>query len=330
MVNPKISIIVPVYNTEIYLKECIDSILNQTLEEIEVIFINDGSTDNSVEVIKENMKKNIFTIIEQENSGVGITRNKGIKVATGEYILFLDSDDYLDKHACERMYKIAKDTESDVVQCGLKFFYEDGQDDKLVKYNQNKNICTYSSLDSVKRYLKYDIRGYSCNRICKRELLIKNEILYPVGVCYEDMYITLRVLDLAKKVTLVNECLYNYRQRKDSLSKEIKDKSIRDYISQVKICVEYVDKYKAVCNMTDYIESFRVMNYLNAVNWYIKLYKCNIKNILKNYNDFFSGIDYKINIKMVLMLKNLSRNYKIIYLLWKLKIYHLFIKFNII
>lgn len=330
MLNPKISIIVPVYNTEIYLKECIDSILNQTLKEIEVIFINDGSTDNSVQVIKENMKKNIFTIIEQENSGLGATRNKGIKVATGEYILFLDSDDYLDKYACERMYKIAKDSESDVVQCGLNFFYEDTREDILVKYKQNENICSYSNLESVKKYLEYDIRGYSCNRICKRELLIKNKIEYPIGVSYEDMYVTLKVLDLAQKVTLVNECLYNYRQREDSLSKEIKVKSIRDYISQVKLCMKYVDKYKDVCDMTDYIDSFRVMNYLNAVNWYIKLYKYNIKDIIKNYSEFFKDINYEITLQMVLKLKRLNKNYKIIYLLWKLKVYHLFIKFNII
>ena len=151
MENPKISIIVPVYNSEVYLKECIDSILNQTFKDIEVIFINDGSTDNSVQVIKENMTKNNFIIIEQENRGLGAARNVGLKKSTGEYILFLDSDDYLDKYACEHMYKVAIDTESDVVQCGFKFFYEDGRADKLVKYKQDANICTYSNLEAVKK-----------------------------------------------------------------------------------------------------------------------------------------------------------------------------------
>ena len=114
----KVSLVVPIYNSSKYLNKCIDSLVNQTLKDIEIILINDGSTDESEKVIKEYKDKRI-KYISKKNEGIGKTRNRGIKEATGEYIAFVDSDDYLNEHFCEYMYKKAHADNCDLVICGL-------------------------------------------------------------------------------------------------------------------------------------------------------------------------------------------------------------------
>ena len=117
----KVSLVVPIYNSSKYLNKCIDSLVNQTLKDIEIILINDGSTDKSEKIIKEYNDKRI-KYISKKNEGIGKTRNRGIKEATGEYIAFVDSDDYLNEHFCEYMYKKAHADKCDLVICN---FFED-------------------------------------------------------------------------------------------------------------------------------------------------------------------------------------------------------------
>ncbi len=122
---PKVSIIIPVYNVEKYLKECLNSVVNQTLKEIEIICVDDGSTDNSLSILEEYAKKdNRINLLKQENSGAGAARNKGLDSARGEYIYFLDSDDFLELNAIEILYNQIAKNQADI--CFFKFY----------KYNQ--------------------------------------------------------------------------------------------------------------------------------------------------------------------------------------------------
>ena len=115
---PKVSVIIPVYNVEKYLSECLDSVVNQTLKDIEIICVNDGSPDGSAEILEEYAQKdNRIKVITQENRGVSEARNSGLKIASGEYIAFLDSDDYIDLKFFEQLYKRGIESNSDVVVC---------------------------------------------------------------------------------------------------------------------------------------------------------------------------------------------------------------------
>ena len=125
---PKLSVIVPVYNVEKYLSRCLTSLINQTLDNIEIIIVNDGSTDKSDEIIREYKKANNNIIyVTKENGGLSSARNFGLIYATGEYIAFLDSDDYVDRNIYKKMYEKAKETNSDYVECDFIWQYEDHQ-----------------------------------------------------------------------------------------------------------------------------------------------------------------------------------------------------------
>ena len=121
----KVSIIVPVYNVEKYIDKCLDSLVNQTLKDIQIIIVNDGSKDDSIKIIKEYQEKygNKIKYLEKENGGLSDARNYGIPYAEGEYIAFLDSDDYIEKNAYEEMYNIAKKEEADMVECDFYWEY---------------------------------------------------------------------------------------------------------------------------------------------------------------------------------------------------------------
>lgn len=329
--NPKISIIIPVYNVELYLRECMESILNQTLDDIEVIIINDGSTDSSKAIVEEyRCKFKKIKIINKENEGVSVARNVGVDNSTGEYLIFLDSDDYLEPNMCEVMYKLVNDNNAYVGECAIRKFNDSLEKDSLILHNINNDIEIISSEYALDMYLKYEIRGYVWNKIFKRDFFIKNKMYFPVGVLYEDMIVSLKACILTNKFVLINIPLYNYRERNGSASRIITEKNIHDYVGEIDRCIKYCKSNINVKKHKEYLDAFFIMNYLNAIHWYIGLYNCRYTKIYKNYKEFFGAIDYNFRILDVLKIKTLSRNYKIIYILWKLNIYHLFIKFKVI
>lgn len=331
MNTPKISIIIPVYNVEKYINKCIDSILNQTFTNFEVIIINDGSTDNSGYICNNYaVADNRVKVFHGTNKGVANARNQGIIKSKGEYIIFVDSDDYLEQNACKYLYEEAIKSKADVVLCGINIFYEDTDENEVILYNQKETHRLYTNKEVIERYLTYEIRGYSCNRITSRKFMIDNNIKFSENITFEDMYPTLKVLHLSNYISIINIPLYNYRQRKDSLSKSRKEKDIKDYINQVNRCIKYCDKFRDDYKLNNSIMSFEVKNYLNAVNWYIKLFRCDRSQVYKNYNSFFKDLNINYKLIEVIKCREISKGYKIIYILWKAKLYHIFIKFNII
>ena len=186
-----VSIIIPVFNTEKYLSKCLDSVCNQTLENIEIICIDDGSTDNSLSILKEYAERdNRIKIISKKNEGQGVARNLGICQAKGEYIGFVDSDDFVTHNMFDTLYKKSKKYNLDLVMCKVASFNEISKEinDSLWYYSLGvfkgfqKNI--FNHIDTFEFTCVISVTPY--NKLYKRELLINKSILFPENLIFED------------------------------------------------------------------------------------------------------------------------------------------------
>jgi len=192
----KISVIIPVYNTQDYLSDCVDSILRQTLEDIEIILINDGSTDNSGKIIDGYVQKypgkiRALTLV---NGGQGRARNFGIDIAQGEFLSFIDSDDYLEANALELMYSAALENDADIVVCDMEKRFDDRRREYVKAALQNDPLAS---------------AGSSSNKIFRRSRV--GEIRFPVGLWYEDFAFSAKLLLRSRKTVFVEKPLYIYR-----------------------------------------------------------------------------------------------------------------------
>lgn len=203
-----VSIIVPIYNVEKYLNRCIESLLNQTLENIQIILVNDGSTDNSGKIAKEYAKKNPDKIIylEKENGGLSDARNYGIPYATGKYIAFLDSDDYIEKNAYKEMYNKACEDNYDYVECNFIWEYPNKKKiDKILNYNNKKEMLT-------------NVRVVAWNKLIKREIVEKNKLEFPKGLRYEDVEFTYKLIPYLNTMAYIDKEFVHYIQRNNSIA----------------------------------------------------------------------------------------------------------------
>lgn len=209
-----ISVIVPVYNCEKYISRCIDSILNQTFKDFEILLLNDGSTDNSLKILREYEKKhkNII-VIDKKNEGVAITRNKGIKLAKGKYIAFIDNDDYIDKDYLRRHYDVATINDFDVVLSGYK------------KVNKNKNILFKYKIKNTP-WAKYQIVA-PWARLYKKSFIIRYNIKFFPYTIGEDVIFNLNLYSNNPKVSVINYCGYNWFNNNDSISNTLQKKITR-------------------------------------------------------------------------------------------------------
>lgn len=200
----KVSIVVPVYNMEDKLERCLDSLVNQTLSDIEIIIINDGSSDKSLEIIQKYQEKykNIVAI-SRENKGISYTRNEGIKLSRGKYIAFVDSDDYVEVDMYEKLYNKIISDNSDIVVCNYKTFIEDSKE--FNNYNVNKTNIT-NLVDNPKLVYLLDYQPW--NKLYKKSLWDK--VYFPLNTKYEDLEAVLKVFLKAKKVSYISDYLYNY------------------------------------------------------------------------------------------------------------------------
>jgi glycosyltransferase involved in cell wall biosynthesis len=242
---PKISIIVPVYNTEKYLKKCLDSLVNQSLKDIEIIIVNDGSTDNSQNIIDEYKNKypKLIKSYIKENGGLSDARNFGYDKAKGEYIGFVDSDDYVDITMYEKLYQKAIDQQADIVECNFIWEYPNKEKvDIANNYEQTKDILT-------------NIRVMVCNKIFKKDIIDKANIRFPLGLRYEDVLFTYMLIPHIKKIAYINEPLLHYVQRNDSISNYQTEK-VRDIYIILNNVLNYYKKnnlYKKYIEELEYI-----------------------------------------------------------------------------
>lgn len=208
----KVSIIIPVYNAEKYLRQCLDSVVNQTLKDIEIICVNDGSPDNSLEILQEYAKKDDrIKIINKVNGGVSSARNVGLEVAQGEFIGFVDSDDYIDLNYYENLYNRAKVTCSDIVVAEYIYRFRDKK--KKVFLKVDKSVVTTNVKEKFECLYLPDF-CYLGNKIYKRDFL---EVRFPEGVTYEDIYFTTHVLAQDGRMAVAENATYYYRNNADSI-----------------------------------------------------------------------------------------------------------------
>ena len=227
----KVSIIMPVFNAEKYIQKSIESLLKQTLQDIEIIIVNDGSTDNSKEIIKkyEEKYKDKIKYLEKENGGAADARNHAISNATGEYIAFLDSDDYAEPEMYEKMYNKAKEENSSMVECD--FYWE---------YPHKKRLDTGIIYANKKDMLLY-ARVIPWNKLIKKSLIDANKISFPKGLRYEDVEFTYKLVPYCEKVSFIKEPLVHYVQRKSSVSYEFNEKT-RDIFTVLDNVIDYYKK----------------------------------------------------------------------------------------
>ncbi len=290
MNKDKISIIVPIYNVEKYLKRCVNSIINQTYKNLEIILVNDGSTDNCL-TICENFKKKdkrIF-IINKENGGLSDARNKGIEKATGLYVTFIDSDDYVEKDYVQFLYDTIVDESADISICSYQAVYENG---KILKQKENLKE-TLNPHDTLGKMLyQNDINVASCAKLYKKDLF--NNIKFPKGKIFEDAYTTYKLVDISKKIALNLEIKYNYMIRSNSILTSTFNENKLLLISAYEemgnyVLKKYPDLKKAVvrANVYSRISTLRQMLYVknrlrDKEKEYRRYIKSHTKDILKD------------------------------------------------
>lgn len=252
---PKVSIIIPIYNVQDYLKECLDSIVNQTLEDIEIICINDGSTDDSLNILNEyTTKDNRFIIISQENQGQGVARNKGIEVATGKYVLFVDPDDYIDLKTCEIVYNKFLETNADIVQFDYKKIYEflPKEESCSLSNEIQKLKCkkllpnTYYIWEDYKSICLFGPRLMSWDKAYSLSFIKENKLRFAPNKHAEDHLVSIGALLTAKKIFYIEDNLYTYRCRENSAINRISDDNFCIFDN-----INYLEKFLKESNLLD-------------------------------------------------------------------------------
>ncbi|MFQ7257491.1 glycosyltransferase family 2 protein [Intestinibacter bartlettii] len=246
----KLSVIVPMYNSEKYISRCIESIINQDMEDMEIILIDDGSTDNTKNIVQKYACKyeNIRLISKKENEGVSIARNIGINIATGEYITFVDSDDTINNGMYKNMYRLAKENDSDLVMCSY-LRKNQGSDIEIRANIENKYITydrKYIEEKIIPTFVKNTEYGYYYvrNKIYKKKFLDDNNILFKEKIAFgEDWLFNLEVFDKINIFSYINEPYYNYFDNMGSQSKNIDRNRINLYLEGHKKNYYFVEKY---------------------------------------------------------------------------------------
>ncbi|MDP3035370.1 MAG: glycosyltransferase [Methanobacteriaceae archaeon] len=216
MNTAKISIIIPVYNVEKYLEQCLESVINQTMRELEIICVNDGSTDSSPEILEEFAQKDErIKIIHKENGGIASARNEGLKYVTGEYIGFVDSDDWIEHHMYETLYNNAKSKDCDMVMCSAHVF-----DDMNQKMRNDMPYFTLERLDEsfdgiifdhTHQNLIFGINVTAWNKLYESKFIQENNIRFQEGLDFEDNPFFYETYLKARNVSLIRDPLYFYR-----------------------------------------------------------------------------------------------------------------------
>lgn len=247
----KVSLIVPIYNSQNYLEKCIKSLISQTLKDIQIILINDGSTDNSEKIIKSFDDERIV-YISKNNEGIGKTRNLGIDKATGEFLAFVDSDDYLNEHFCEYMYQKAVNDDCDLVVCD---FFEDRNTLVGIKFKDFKD----TNLRETPELINYINLG-PCNKLYKKSLFDNKSNRFEENLKYEDAPFVVKMLVSANRIGKVNDYLTYYVIHSNSET-TIRDKRMYDILEITDIIVNDLKKVNypndplvslAVMILTDY------------------------------------------------------------------------------
>lgn len=300
MNNSLISIIVPVFNSEPYLNKTISSLLNQSYSNIEILLIDDGSTDNSLNICKEFAKKDSrIVVIHNENSGVAKTRNIGLENAKGAFISFVDSDDYIEKEMFEKLYNIHLESNSDITMCSIVREDQNGKAfEKIIYQNQ-----TINQKEIIKNTITDNIRDYLWNKLYKKEIF--DGVDFPNGKIYEDVLTLYRLYSKANHLTSTDQILYHYVNRENSIVNSSNGKKAKTlYNAYTKKLTDIESSYPEFLNICRYQRIIHEINYfmelskeerIDFKNLKVQIHKLKIKNI------FDKTLTIKQKIKYILM-----------------------------
>lgn len=317
-----VSVIIPVYNVEKYIEQCINSILNQTYKNIEIVIVDDGSTDNSYNIIKKYIKSSDnIRYIKQDNQGVSEARNKGLNKARGEFILFVDPDDYLELDCIEKMINKIKSTQSDIVISGFRAFYENKKNaDKYHIYSLSDKV--YNSEEVINMLLEQIVKGYVWDKLFRRESLIKHNFKFEKGRYVQDWFPVFKEIYMSRTISFIDSPLYNYRLREGSTVHKRNMKITEDYYHATMSIKEYIINNHINVNKRS-MNTFKINTFYNLIrNYYVGYEHKNKRKVYKS----FKNSDYNksnIHLKDILLNNNSSKIVKIKIIMWKLKIFHI-------
>ena len=232
----KISIIIPIYNVEKYLPACVESILQQTYKNLEVILVDDGSPDQCPVICDELAQKDDrIRVIHQKNKGLSGARNTGIDNAQGDYLIFVDSDDTVEQTLVEELYTYAEKWNCAIVACGRNYIFEDGQIVCKIAHDESKVYGFEEAMQEMNSFRLFDMSAWA--KIYRKELF--EDIRFPEGKLSEDYYIMYKLFDKAQTIGYVAKPLYNYLQRQSSISRN--KKINHDFADAAKKQMEFLD-----------------------------------------------------------------------------------------
>lgn len=260
----KISVIIPVYNAGKYLRLCLDSVINQTYKELEIIIVNDGSTDTSWEIISEYAARDTrIKAINQKNQGQSTARNNALKIATGDYYLFVDSDDYIVRDMIETLYKNLINYQADISVCAIRRSTENAHKEMQLKSSEEIEVADAMQCVGYAMDWNHFYTYSPCNKLFRAELF--ENITFAVGRIYEDIYLNFELLTKAKKIVLNNSEKY-IQIIKDTNSTTAAPFS-RKHLDRLYIAdrsCELLDR--CFPEMTENTKLFRLFNYIKVVN----------------------------------------------------------------
>ena len=279
----KVSIIIPAYNIEQYIEECLESIINQTYKNIQIIIINDGSTDKTLDICSS-IKDNRIEIINQKNGGISVARNEGLKKANGEYFLFVDGDDILDTKAVEILVEMIEKSKADLAICGHEKFISQYRDDTYMSSNNR----IYTPKEYFKEILSFRQNTYAWGTLIKKKY--KNILKFPEKDYFEDLGTMYQLYKQAKSIVYNHVSLVKYRQNPCSIVHTYKEKKVTDYVKYGnRMCENIKDKYfdlKEKCN------TYQCYIYIAAYSMSMN----NNKNLAKEYKKKIKQYHKKIDV----------------------------------
>lgn len=292
----ELTVIVPVYNVEKYLKECLDSIYALENIEYEVILVNDGSTDNSLEILKEYEKKydGITRLIDKKNGGLSSARNAGIKAARGEYLSFIDSDDIIDTKLFEEFFKEGKELDLDIMVGNMRYFSENKKGDPLFRSSEIKKL----PVSKGTKFFATLFEGDKCFReevvddIYKREFICENKLYFHDEIIHEDSFFTPMIYLKAKRVKYIDKAFYFYRQRSGSIMSKVTTKSIE---SLERICFMLLNEYKKTDENGKKALSKLLPSFYKVVLYRYISMKKEYKDKKDNYRRIFKSVNARNN-----------------------------------